>query len=170
MAKPMGISAERHEAIFGPVDDLMEEKTGKKRLCKTCGGWHRIDRPWPHNCRPPQRKMQHLPAPTIIGDIPAHRVGDEIIDGRRQQREFMARTGFVEHESMEETAGTHKQDFSSRKYEEELVGDIKRALEEDPLNRPPPVMIEEANASVDTAEEAVDTEGMEVIGDDHAPT
>lgn len=168
MGKTSGISADRHAAIFGPPDDIWEEKGGKKRKCKVCGGWHKVDEPWPHNCREPVRNMQHLPAPRIIGDIEPHVEGGVYIDSRQTQREFMKRNGLVEFEPFTETAGTHKQDFNSKAYEEELVQDIKRSLQEDPANRPPPQMIEEVNEKA-TAEEAVSTEGMEVIGDEHSP-
>lgn len=40
----------------------------RQRLCKTCGGWHDLDRPWPDNCREPVWTRQHLAAPRINAD------------------------------------------------------------------------------------------------------
>lgn len=164
MGKSSPISAERHAAIFGPPDDIWKDTGGRRRRCKVCEGWHPTDQPWPHNCREPVRIMQRLAAPMVVGDIEPHVEGGVYIDSRRTQREFMRQNGLVEFEPFTETAGTHRQDFSSRAYQEDLVQDIKRAMEEDPLNRPPPMMIEQANQEA-TAEEAVTIEGMEVIGD-----
>lgn len=163
MSLTSGISKGRHESIFGPSDDLWDEKGGRKRHCKVCDGWHQKNRPWPDNCRttrvsPPQR----LSAPRVISDIEAHMEGDVIINSRSDQRNFMRDNGLVEFETFDETAGTHKQDFDSKEYEQDLVNDIKRAMEEDPLNSPPPKMIEEANAE-STVEEQVLTDDIEVI-------
>jgi len=163
MSLTSGISAERHAAIFGPRDDIWEDKGGAKRHCKICGGWHSLSRPWPDNCRAANwRPPQRLSAPRIISDIEPHKEGDHIIGSRVEQREFMKRNNLVEFETFDETAGTHKQDFNSREYERDLVNDIKRAMEEDPLNRPPPVMIEEANHKVKDEEKiATDFEVIE---------
>lgn len=169
MSKPIGITPERHAAIFGQPDEIWGEKGGKKRNCKVCGGWHRVDKPLPHNCRPALRPAPILSAPMIISDIEPHVEGGVYIDSRKAQREFMEKNGLVEYEQFSETAGTHKQDFDSKTYEQELVQDIKRAIQTDPLNRPPPQMIEEVNEKA-TVEEAVSTEGMEVIGDEHTAT
>ena len=168
MGKTSGISADRHADIFGPRDDADQPTPGRSKQCKSCGGWHRTDEPWPHNCRPYRRNMQHLDAPRIISDIEPHVEGGVYIDSRQTQRKFMKQNGLVEHEHFTETAGTHKQDFG-KEYERELVADIKQAMETDPLNRPPPEMIEDANEKA-TAEEAISTEGMEVIGDERTAT
>lgn len=162
------ISAERHAAIFGLHDD-MDRSGGRKRKCKSCGDWHSTEKPWPHNCRPPRREMQILDAPRIISDVEPHVDGGVLIDSRQKQREYMKKNGLIEHEDFTATAGTGKQDFNSRTYEEELVQDIKKSLQEDPLNRPPPQMIEEANEKV-SADEVISTEGMEVIGDERTAT
>jgi len=168
MSKTLGISAARHAAIFGPKDEIWGSEAGRTRHCKVCEGWHRLDEPWPHNCRPATRQMQHLPAPQVISDIAPHVEGGVYIDSRQTQREFMKQNGLVEFEPFTETAGTHKQDFG-KDYEKELVQDIKRSLQEDPLNRPPPQMIEEANEKANT-EEQISTENMEVIGDERTTT
>ena len=160
-------SSHKWGAIFGAPDP--ERVTGRQKLCKVCGGWHRVDA-WPHNCMEPQwRPPQHLAAPMIMADVPEHYAEPGVlINSRSDQREYMRRTGNVELEHFDETAGTHVQQkvIGSREYEADLVQDIKRALEEDPLNRPPPKMIEQANDEVDSAEEAVSMEGVEIVSDD----
>lgn len=164
MSVNSGISAARHAEIFGQPDDIWdEEKGGRSRKCKVCSGWHRLDKPWPHNCREHKPQMQVLTAPMIMPDVPPHVDNGHYIGGRVDQREYMRKNGLSELEHFEETAGTHKQDFSSKEYEKELVDDIKRAIEEDPLNRPPPVMIEQANAETPNAEEKIETTDIEVI-------
>ena len=146
--------------IFG--DQGEKEEPGKRRLCKTCGGWHLLSA-WPHNCREPNwRPPQVLKAPRIINDIEPHVEGGVYIGSRNEQRTFMRDNDLVEFETFDETAGTHKQDTNSKEYEADLVQDIKRAIQEDPLNRPPPVKIEEANEHV-TEDEKVSTDDIEVI-------
>lgn len=110
--------------------------------------------------------MQHLPAPRIISDIEPHVEGGVYIDSRQTQRRFMKQNGLVEFEDFKETSGTHMQDFDSKQHEKQLVEDIKMVMEQDPANRPPPQMIEEANHKA-SAEETISTDGMEVIGDEH---
>lgn len=39
-----------------------------ERSCKICGGWHDLDRPWPHNCRPEAPQRSSLAAPGYIQD------------------------------------------------------------------------------------------------------
>lgn len=36
----------------------------RQRLCKVCGDWHDLDRPWPHNC------TDHKSAPTHGLSVP----------------------------------------------------------------------------------------------------
>lgn len=39
------------------------------RLCKVCGGWHDLERPWPDNCRDePNWAQSDLPGPYIASD------------------------------------------------------------------------------------------------------
>lgn len=39
------------------------------RLCKVCGDWHDLDKPWPHNCQAePNWAQSDLPGPYIAGD------------------------------------------------------------------------------------------------------
>lgn len=161
------ISKAAFDRVFGAPDP--EKRAGRQRLCKYCGGWHLIEA-WPHNCREPDwRPPQYLKAPMVMRDVDAHIAEPGvIINSRSDQREYMRRTGNVEFEDFKETSGTHRhvEEFQTRSYKEELVEDIKRAIEEDPLNRPPPTLIEQANEHV-TAEEKVTTEDMEVVGDEH---
>lgn len=162
----------RHAEIFGERDDI-GGRGGRQRRCKFCGDWHHVDN-WPHNCLPDDwRPPQVLPAPMVIHDIETHRAEPGvIINSRSDQREYMRRTGHVEFEEFAETSGTHKQfaqkgTSAYRDYERDLVGDIKRALEEDPLNRPPPKMIEQANDEADFEDEHVTMDGVEIVGDEN---
>lgn len=165
------VSKDKWSSVFGAPDH--ERTHGRQKLCRTCGGWHLVDA-WPHNCMAPDwRPPQYLPAPMVVADVPEH-VAEPgwVIGSRSDQREYMRRTGRVEWEDFPETAGTHRQHHEKgtagyRTYEQGLVADIKRAMEEDPLNRPPPMMIEEANSQGGETE-AVTMEGVEVIGDEHS--
>lgn len=41
----------------------------RERLCKICGGWHDLDKPWPGNCLPEYNDTRsHLATPMIIHD------------------------------------------------------------------------------------------------------
>jgi hypothetical protein len=41
----------------------------RERFCKVCTGWHRLDQPWPHNCREEDwTQRSELPGPMIIRD------------------------------------------------------------------------------------------------------
>lgn len=169
------IDPARHAAVFGEPDD-MTPPGGRKRCCKFCGGWHLVDE-WPHNCLPDDwRPPQVLPAPMVIPDIETHRPEPGVvINSRSDQREYMRTTGKVEFEEFDETAGSHKQfaekgTSAYREYEKGLVDDIKRSIEEDPLARPQPKMIEQANDEADFEEEHVSMEGVEVIGDEDSAT
>jgi len=136
MSKHEPISTDRHVEIFGPRDDL-DSAPGKSRLCKSCGGWHSLDRPWPHNCRAPSPPRAPLSAPRIAPKFEEFRTGklnDAVtISDRRQKREYMERNGLVEFD-----AGVKPPpEQTDRQWREELVGDMKRALETDPLNIKP---------------------------------
>jgi hypothetical protein len=58
--------------------------------------------------------------------------GAEVIGDRRAKREYMERHDLTEYEAIEPTRGP-----TAREWEEGFVQDFKRAMEEDPLNRPP---------------------------------
>lgn len=157
------MTPERHRQLFGEIDDF-SPGPGRKRHCKHCDGWHLLDA-WPHNCATPEpsKRNRALGLPTVIPDVPEHVENGTVIGSRVEQREFMKRNDCVELEDFEETAGTHKQDFESHAYEAELVEDIKRSMELDPLSHAPPQMIEEANDDVSSPEEVIDTDSIEVI-------
>jgi len=165
------IDQAKFDRIFGPPDIDYDDRVGRKRVCKICGGWHLVDA-WPHNCRPPKlTPPQRLSAPMVMADVEPHMPEPGVVIGsRKEQREYMREKGVVEFEAFNETAGTHKQllkegDHGYREYEKELVQDIKKAIHQDPEYRPPPQAIEEVNEKA-TAEEAISTEGMEVVGDE----
>lgn len=40
----------------------------RERYCKICDGWHDMDAPWPHNCRPEAPQRSDLPMPMISFD------------------------------------------------------------------------------------------------------
>lgn len=159
------IDKEAWARVFGAPDP--ERRAGAQRLCKVCGGWHMLDA-WPHNCvEPDWRPEQRLASPMVIGDVPEHSPAQGVhITTRQEQRDYMARNGLVEHEAFTSTAGTGRQDFTSKTYEADLVQDIKRALQEDPLNRPPVESVEQANADA-ADEEKVDTSNVEIVSNEH---
>lgn len=39
-----------------------------ERLCRVCGGWHRLDQPLPHNCRPEAPRRGNYAAPRVQMD------------------------------------------------------------------------------------------------------
>lgn len=119
--------------LFGPRE---ESGPGKTRLCKMCGGWHRLDA-WPHNCRKERPPRSHLAAPQLAPRFEEFMTGRtanaEYIGDRRAKREFMERHDLVE---FEEGVAPPPQP-TEREWEAEFAADLKRAMEEDPLNRPP---------------------------------
>lgn len=143
----------QHAAIFGQPQEV---SVGRSRMCKVCGGWHSLEKPWPHNCRTPAKPRSSLAAPMIMPDVEPHLAGaDEYIGGRVDQREFMKRNDLVEHEHFENTAGPSamKKHMESREYEQELADVAERVLQEDPLNRPPIQTYEQANHKVAETEQ-----------------
>lgn len=40
----------------------------RQRLCKVCGGWHDLDKPWPHNCMTHEPRRQTFAAPMVQTD------------------------------------------------------------------------------------------------------
>jgi hypothetical protein len=120
--------------IFGPK--LEEGAVGRSRLCKTCGDWHSLSKPWPHNCRPPAPPRSDLSAPMLAPTFGEFVTGQtdtaQIIGDRRAKREFMERHELAEYEPI-----SPPPEPTEREWEAEFVQDFKRAQEEDPLNRPP---------------------------------
>lgn len=130
--------AETHERLFGKPD-LEPAETGRSRRCKTCGDWHPLSKPWPHNCRPPQdTPPQRLAAPRIAPSFEPFVTGRtdtaEVIGSRNDKREYMKRNDLVEHD---EGVGDRNQWVEDRENEREIVADIKRFHETDPENLSP---------------------------------
>lgn len=58
-----------------------------ERLCKTCGGWHDLDMPWPH--APEPKKRGDVPTPFFVSD----NLGQHLINHADGQR-YDSRSGF----------------------------------------------------------------------------
>ena len=96
-----------------------------QRYCKTCGGWHDLDEPWPH------AQYQQPSGIQIIKDIDPYKAvavdvatgKRPVIAGRRQHKEFLKRNGYVE-------VGNEK--MTPRKPELDTVSkaEIKRVMDE----------------------------------------
>ncbi len=142
--------------VFGPRDPA---PPGRTRFCRTCEGWHSLDRPWPHNCRDPAPPRAPFATPMLaprFGEFVAGTVQEPVIlNDRRQKRDFMER-----HDLVEWDAGVTKPpEPTPREWKADFVADFKRAMQEDPLARPPAEVI--GRADLDGAPE-IDTTGMEV--------
>lgn len=150
---------DEYARIFGTREE--PDAPGRSRLCKVCGGWHSLSRPWPHNCRSEAPPRADFPAPQIAPTFQPFMTGRmdtaEYIGDRRDKREFMERNDLVEYD---EGVGDHAQWVEDREYEREVVSDIKRFVETDPINYPQVERINETN--LEEAPE-VSTEGMEVV-------
>ncbi|MFE3836917.1 hypothetical protein [Pseudogemmobacter sonorensis] len=124
-----------YDRIFGQKPE--DAGAGRQRLCRVCGGWHRLDA-WPHNCRSEApRRNRDLAAPQLAPRFDEFRTGltetAEIIGDRRSKREFMDRHDLVEwDDGVQPDPGP-----TERQWKEDFVHDFKRAQQEDPLNRPP---------------------------------
>ena len=120
--------------IFGAKDDA---GTGRSRMCKVCGGWHSLERPWPHNCRSERPPRSHLASPQLAPRFDEFVTGKHddpvIINDRRDKREYMARNELVEFDA----GVTSEPPPTDRQWREEFAADFKRMVETDPLNRPP---------------------------------
>lgn len=143
----VGISAEQHARVFGPRDDLDITGHGRSRKCKVCDGWHRLDQPWPHNCRTEApRSNPKLATPQIAPPFQAFKTGQldnaKVITSRAEKAEYMRRNDLVEYDtgvSNEETW------VEKRECERGIVRDIKRFIETDPLNLPPDLKAQPMN-------------------------
>jgi hypothetical protein len=126
---PVAIDPDQFAAVFGPKP---ERSNGRSRLCKTCGDWHSLDQPWPHNCRPPAPPRSHLAAPMLFPKFEPFRpdmFAETVINDRRDKRDYMERHDLVEYD-----AGVKPvQGPSEREWEQEFVADFKAAQEMDPL-------------------------------------
>lgn len=124
-----------HEAIFGKPDRA--ETPGRSRMCRFCGNWHRLDRPWPHNCREPAPPRSSLAAPRIAPKFDPFVAGThdapEIINDHADKRSYMDKHDLVEWDE----GITPPADPTPREWVADFVEDFKRAEQTDPLNRPP---------------------------------
>lgn len=125
---------QNYARIFGTGRE--DAGVGRSKLCNSCGDWHSLSKPWPHNCRPPSPPRSDLSSPMLAPAFGEFVTGQtdsaEVIGDPRAKREFMDRHDLVEHEPIEPP-----KEPSAREWEAEFVADFKRAAEEDPLNRPP---------------------------------
>lgn len=135
----VGVSQKDYNRVFGPKDDLDSTGAGRSRKCKMCGGWHRLDQPWPHNCRPEAPKRnQNLKTPQLAPKFEAFRTGAlesaEVINSRADKREYMKKNDLVEYDN----GITNKQSWVEQiEYENEIVADLKRFHEIDSENLTP---------------------------------
>ena len=78
-----------------------------QRLCRACGKWHDLDRPWPAKCADHFKTTgprSDLSRPMIVGDLKEYRAAAvdkttgkrPVIGGRRQHREFLKNNGYFE--------------------------------------------------------------------------
>jgi hypothetical protein len=67
-----------------------------ERLCKYCGGWHDLDLPWPHNCRPPEPQRSDLTAPMVISDVIMDGV-QSMVDGKMYTSKARLRASYKAH-------------------------------------------------------------------------
>jgi hypothetical protein len=133
--RAVDLSKADFERVFGPREPM--EAGTRKRSCRSCGGWHDLNKPWPHNCRPPAPpKNPDLATPQIAPPFQAFKTGEldgaEIITNRHEKREYMERHDLVEYD-----AGVKPDNPSEREIEREYVQDFKRFMETDPLNIEP---------------------------------
>lgn len=149
-----------YDRIFG--GDSEDRRTGRSRLCRSCGGWHRLDRPWPHNCRAPAPpRNPDLATPQIAPPFHAFQtvgINPEVIGSRHDKREYMERHDLVEYDA----GVTPEREASEREMQAEFAGQIKRFRETDPLAVEPVDVIGQTDLS--EAPE-VSTDGMEVFND-----
>lgn len=72
----------------------------RERLCKVCGGWHDLDKPWPDNCLPERNwTRSDLAAPMIIQDTmqPVQSMLDgKMYDSKSALRQTYKAAGVVE--------------------------------------------------------------------------
>ncbi len=122
------MDAKRHAAIFGRK---VEESgsPGRTRLCKVCGDWHSLSKPWPHNCRPPVYTRQHLAAPKLAPTFEAFMTGQtdtaEYIGDRKAKREYMARNDLVEYDEGVRSPDDH---WTAAKEDERQLGELMRDI------------------------------------------
>lgn len=155
----VGLSRDDFDRVFGaPVED---GAPGRSRRCNTCGGWHRMDQPWPHNCRrPAPPRNPNLATPQIAPPFVPFKTGElegaEIINSRADKIAYMDKNDLVEWDAGVEP----DREPTEREMKREFAGHVKRFAETDPLNIEPIDRIGETDLS--EAPE-VSTDGMEVF-------
>jgi hypothetical protein len=126
----VALDPDQFAAVFGPK---REPGQGRSRHCNNCGDWHSLDKPWPHNCRPPAPpRNRDLAVPLLAPKFEAFRpemFGETIINDRAEKRAYMD-----QHELVEYDSGVKPTDHpTDRQWEQEFVQDIKASMEMDPL-------------------------------------
>lgn len=161
------VSADKHERIFGPPT-VTGAQPGRRRVftCPYCGDLHTRGQE-PDNCKPEPRRQPKLAAPMVAPPFEAFKTfpGEEgtVISNRHDKREYMARHGLVEYDAGVE--GQRTPDWiEGRQHEAEIVADIKRFAETDPLNLPPDLKAQrlDESGSLDAGTE-IETDKIEVI-------
>jgi hypothetical protein len=172
MARQGGImrysmTSERFERIFGGLDHLDGSGPGRSRLCRTCGGWHRTDRPWPHNCRKPAPpRNPNLAAPQIAPaftelctDVP----GYEVLPTKRAMRDFLDRHDRIPWEpGLGDRTPEWVEEYDRQR---DIVSDIKKSIEMDPLAIPPDMKALPMNPDGSLADGTeIETNGIDIAG------
>ncbi len=128
----------QYAAIFGKRDTA--GGAGRTRLCKVCGEWHSLDKPWPHNCRPPAPPRADYAAPMLAPKFEPFKpsmLDDRIINDRREKLSYMD-----EHDLVEYDEGVKpEREPTDREWEEQFVADVKRAQDLYPGENVEPVDI-----------------------------
>jgi len=158
------MTPERHTEIFGPPS-REDPGVGRSRLCRTCGGWHKLSA-WPHNCRPPQiGPTQKLAAPQLAPSFEPFKTGKldtaEVIGSRGDKREYMKRNDLVEYDTGIGDRNDWVEEYDNGR---QIVADIKRFHETDPENLSPDLKAQRMDdaGSLDEGTE-IETENMEIV-------
>lgn len=133
----MSDMGDEYARIFGKP----ETGTGRARLCKVCGDWHSLSKPWPHNCRSEAPPRAKLAAPMIAPKFEPFVAGTHdapvIIDDPRDKRAYMDKHDLVEFDE----GIAPPAEPTEREWLAEFVEDFNKAEQTDPLNRPPTEII-----------------------------
>ena len=151
----IALSPDQFAAVFGKPDAA--RATGRSRLCRVCGDWHSLHRPWPHNCRSEPPPRANLAAPQIAPKFDAFQPihgSDIVINDRREKQDYMAERGLVEFDA----GVTPDPEPTDREFETQFVADWKMAREIDPLNRPPTEVIGQTDMEGGTEIDVTDIE------------
>lgn len=125
----VALSQSDFDRVFGPKDNLDSNGPGRSRKCKVCGGWHRLDMPWPHNCRseaPPRNPDLAMPqvAPAFQPFKASVHPDAPVIGSRNDKRDYMDRNGLAEYEPGVRNEGA--QWAREKEERRELEADIQR--------------------------------------------